>query len=82
MSLQNIIEVEVFYFWGIDFVGIFWYKMNSIIAVLYFNGRVYEENDGIIFEGSKKEIQINHGMSYNALKKKIGEKVLKKGFCL
>jgi len=21
MSLQNIIEVEVFYFWGIDFVG-------------------------------------------------------------
>jgi len=49
--------------------------MNSIIAVLYFNGRIYEENDRIIFEGSKKEIQINHGMSYNALKKKIGEKV-------
>ena len=44
--------------------------MNSVIAVLYFNGRVYEENDGIIFEGSKKAIQINHGMSYNALKKK------------
>jgi len=50
-------------------VGIFWYKMNSVIAVLYFNGRVYEENDGIIFEGSKKAIQINRGMSYNALKK-------------
>ena len=44
--------------------------MNSVIAVLSFNGRVYEENIGIIFEGSKKAIQINHGMSYNALKKK------------
>ncbi|KAL5164790.1 hypothetical protein HKD37_18G050042 [Glycine soja] len=28
------------------FFGIFWYKMNSVIAFLYFNGRVYEENDG------------------------------------
>ncbi|KAH1249741.1 hypothetical protein GmHk_05G013037 [Glycine max] len=27
--------------------------MNSIITVLYFNGRVYEENDGVIFEGRK-----------------------------
>ena len=43
--------------------------MNFVIAVLYFNGMVYEENDGIIFEGSKKVIQINRGMSYNALKK-------------
>ena len=51
------------------FLGIFWYKMNSVIAFLYFNGRVYEENDGIIFEDSKKVIQINRGMSYNALKK-------------
>ena len=44
--------------------------MNFVIAVLYFNGMVYEENDGIIFEGSKKAIQINRGMSYNALRKK------------
>ena len=43
--------------------------MNFVIAVLYFNGRVYEENTGIIFEGSKKAIQIHRGMSYNALKK-------------
>ncbi|KAH1206086.1 hypothetical protein GmHk_16G046634 [Glycine max] len=27
--------------------------MNSIITVLYFNGRVYEDNDGVIFEGRK-----------------------------
>ncbi|KAL5177005.1 F-box/kelch-repeat protein [Glycine soja] len=27
------------------------YMMNSVITVLYFNGRVYEENDGVIFEG-------------------------------
>ena len=48
--------------------------MNSVISVLYFNGRVYEENDGVIFEGSKKEIQINRGISFNALKKN-GDKV-------
>ncbi|KAL5154288.1 hypothetical protein HKD37_19G053676 [Glycine soja] len=36
--------------------------MNSIITVLYFNGRVYEDNDGVIFESSKKEIQIKRGI--------------------
>ncbi|KAH1205717.1 hypothetical protein GmHk_16G046359 [Glycine max] len=49
--------------------------MNSVITVLYFNGRVYEDNDGVIFEGSKKAIQIKRGISFNALKKKNGEKV-------
>ena len=49
--------------------------MNSVITVLYFNGRVYEDNDDVIFEGSKKAIQIKHGISFNALKKKIGDKV-------
>ncbi|KAH1209747.1 hypothetical protein GmHk_15G044188 [Glycine max] len=44
--------------------------MNSIITVLYFNGRVYVDNDGVIFEGSKKTIQIKRGISFNALKKK------------
>ena len=43
--------------------------MNSVITVLYFNGRVYEDNDGAIFESSKKEIQIKRGISFNALKK-------------
>ncbi|KAL5138095.1 hypothetical protein HKD37_10G028352 [Glycine soja] len=52
-----------------------WYTMNSVITVLYFNGRVYEDNDGVIFEGSKKAIQIKRGISFNALKKKIGDKV-------
>ncbi|KAL5123151.1 hypothetical protein HKD37_02G003795 [Glycine soja] len=36
------------------------YMMNSVIIVLYFNGRVYEENNGVIFEDSKKAIQIKH----------------------
>jgi len=44
--------------------------MSSIITVLYFDGRVYEENDGVIFEGSKKVIQIKREISFNALKKK------------
>jgi len=45
--------------------------MNSVITVLYFNERVYEQNDGVIFEGSKKAIQIKRGISFNALKKKL-----------
>ncbi|KAL5128684.1 hypothetical protein HKD37_14G040884 [Glycine soja] len=49
--------------------------MNSVIIVLYFNGRIYEDNDGVIFEGSKKVIQIKRGISFSALKKKIGDKV-------
>ena len=49
--------------------------MNSVMTVLYFNARVYEGNDGVIFEGSKKAIQIKRGISFNSLKKKIGDKV-------
>ena len=45
--------------------------MNSVIIVLYFNERIYEENDGVIFEGSKKAIQIKQGISSNALEKKL-----------
>ena len=47
------------------------YIMNSVITVFYFNGRVYEENDGVIFECSKKAIQIKRRISFNALKKKL-----------
>ncbi|KAL5137524.1 hypothetical protein HKD37_10G027879 [Glycine soja] len=49
--------------------------MNSVITVLCFNGRVYEDNDGVIFEGNKKAIQIKREISFNALKKKIENKV-------
>jgi len=45
--------------------------MNSVITVLYFIGRVYEENDGVIFEGNKKAIHIKRRISFNALKKKL-----------
>jgi len=54
------------------FVGIFWYMKISVITVLYFNGKVYEENDDVIFEGSKKTVQIKRGISFNALTKKWG----------
>ncbi|KAL5133648.1 hypothetical protein HKD37_03G006942 [Glycine soja] len=53
--------------------------MNSIITVLYFNGRVFEDNDGVIFEGSKKAIQIKRGISFNALKKKLEIRFLVSG---
>ncbi|KAH1228846.1 hypothetical protein GmHk_10G028755 [Glycine max] len=55
------------------------YIMNSVIKVLYLNGRVYEENDGVIFEGSKKAIQIKRGISFNALKKKLEKRFLVSG---
>ncbi|KAL5162516.1 hypothetical protein HKD37_07G019624 [Glycine soja] len=55
------------------------YIMNSIIIVLYFNGRVYEDNDGVIFEGSKKVIQIKPGISFNALEKKLEIRFLVSG---
>lgn len=42
---------------------------NSVIIVLYFNRRVYEENNSIIFENSKKAVQIKRRISFNALKK-------------
>ena len=45
--------------------------MNSVITVLYFNGRVYKENDDVIFEDNKKAIQIKRRISFNALKKKL-----------
>ena len=51
------------------------YIMNSVIIVLYFNERVYEDNDGVRFEDNKKAIQIKRGISFNALKKKIGDNV-------
>ncbi|KAL5125024.1 hypothetical protein HKD37_02G005315 [Glycine soja] len=53
--------------------------MNSIITVLYFNGRVYEDNDGVIFEGSKKAIHIKRKISFNALKKKLEIRFLVSG---
>jgi len=51
------------------------YTMNSVITLLYFNRRVYEENDSVIFEDSKQAIQIKRRISFNTLKKKIGDKV-------
>ncbi|KAL5137277.1 hypothetical protein HKD37_10G027669 [Glycine soja] len=48
------------------------YIMNSVITVLYFNGRVYEDNDGVIFESSKKRFRLN----FQCFKEeKIGDKV-------
>ncbi|KAL5134699.1 hypothetical protein HKD37_03G007796 [Glycine soja] len=38
-------------------MGYRWYTMNSVITIL-----VYEETDGVIFEGNKKVIQIKRGI--------------------
>lgn len=49
--------------------------MNSIITLVYLNGKMYETDDGITFEGPKKTIQIKRGISFESLKKRIHDKV-------
>ena len=49
--------------------------MNSIITLVYLNGKMYETDDGITFEGPKKAIQIKRGISFESLKKRIHDKV-------
>ena len=51
-------------------------KMSSLIVVLvYLNGRIFESDDGIRFEGPKKTIQIKRGVTFDGLKKRIRDKV-------
>ena len=49
--------------------------MSSIITLVYLNGKMYETDDGITFEGPKKAIQIKRGISFESLKKRIHDKV-------
>lgn len=38
------------------FVGIFLKNMNLIIILMYFNGKIYEGDDGVTFKNTKKII--------------------------
>ena len=49
--------------------------MSSIITLVYLNGKIYETDDGITFEGPKKAIQIKRGISFESFKKRIHDKV-------
>ena len=49
--------------------------MSSINVFLYFHGNKHEGPQGIIFEGEKRCIQINHDTSYAMLKQKIQSKL-------
>ena len=49
--------------------------MSSIITLVYLNGKIYETDDGITFEGPKKAIKIKRGISFESLKKRIHDKV-------
>ena len=49
--------------------------MSSIIVLVYLNGRIFQSDDGITFEGPKKAIQIKRVVTFDGLKKRIRDKV-------
>ena len=49
--------------------------MSSIIVLVYLNGRIFQSDNGITFEGSKKAIQIKRDVTFDGLKKRIRDKV-------
>ena len=49
--------------------------MSSIITLVYLNGKIYEIDNDITFEGPKKAIQIKRGISFERFKKRIHDKV-------
>lgn len=49
--------------------------MNQVIACVCYNGRAYEGNEGMVFEGPKKTMHLKRGITFNNLKKKIHAKL-------
>ena len=49
--------------------------MSSFNVFIYWNGRKFDGPQGCTFEGYKRLIKIEKGVSYNALKKKITAKL-------
>ena len=48
---------------------------SSIIVLVYLNGRIFQSDDDIRFEGPKKAIQIKRSVTFDGLKKRIRDKV-------
>ena len=59
----------------IYFVGFIIKMSSSIIVLVYLNGRIFQSDDDIRFEGPKKAIQIKCGVTFDGLKKRIRDKV-------
>jgi len=59
----------------IYFVGFVIKMSSSIIVLVYLNGRIFQSDDNIRFEGPKKAIQIKRGVTFDGLKKRICDKV-------
>ena len=59
----------------IYFVGFIIKMSSSIIVLVYLNGRIFQSDDDIRFEGPKKAIQIKRGVTFDGLKKRIRDKV-------
>ena len=50
--------------------------MNStVIIVIYNNWRIVDADEGVAFEGNKKVIKIWPGISFDALKRRIHDKL-------
>ena len=54
----------------IYFVGFVIKMSSSIIVLVYLNGRIFQSDDDIRFEGPKKVIQIKSGVTFDGLKKR------------
>jgi len=59
----------------IYFVGFIIKMSSSIIVLVYLNGRIFQSDDDIRFEGPKKAIQIKRCITFDGLKKRICDKV-------
>ena len=57
------------------FVGFIIKMSSSIIVLIYLNGRIFQSDNNIRFEGPKKAIQIKRGVTFDGLKKRIRDKV-------
>lgn len=46
-----------------------------IVAFVYINGRVYDGDDGLIFESTRRAIKIRGSINFYVLKRKIHDKL-------
>ena len=50
--------------------------MNSeVTIIIYNNGRIVDTDEGVAFEGNKKVMKIRRGISFDALKRRIHDKL-------
>lgn len=49
--------------------------MSQILALIYYNGRVFKGKEGVMFEGENKVIYIKRDCSFDEMKKRVHKKL-------